>query len=125
MWNGVAVRKVRSLYCIFVNNFSFSFKKALPCTLSNPCIYGTCYNNYIGGYTCTCIYGYTGTNCQYGKFLNNFLQDFILWFYLSFFFKIIQLYTVISIPQKARVIHVSRKFFMIMEFFKKFWMKKI
>ena len=42
------------------------FLKALPCILSNPCQNGApCTNNNLGGYTCTCVTGYTGTNCQY------------------------------------------------------------
>ena len=41
--------------------------KALPCILANPCLNGAaCTNNNLGGYTCTCASGYTGTNCQYG-----------------------------------------------------------
>ena len=44
----------------------YMFNKALPCVLINPCVYGTCTNDNFGGYTCTCLTGYTGTNCQYG-----------------------------------------------------------
>ena len=41
-------------------------KKALPCNTGSPCYNGaTCTNNYVGGYTCKCATGYTGTNCQY------------------------------------------------------------
>ena len=44
--------------------------KALPCILSNPCLYGsTCTNNNLSGYTCSCLTGYTGTNCQYRTFI--------------------------------------------------------
>ena len=42
--------------------------KALPCVLSSPCQNGAaCTNNNIGGYSCACVSGYMGTNCQYGK----------------------------------------------------------
>ncbi len=42
--------------------------KALPCILTSPCQNGaTCTNNNLGGYACTCVNGYTGTNCQYGN----------------------------------------------------------
>jgi len=41
--------------------------KALPCILTGPCQNGaTCTNDYLGGYTCKCVFGYTGTNCEYG-----------------------------------------------------------
>ena len=42
--------------------------QALPCVLISPCKNGaTCTNDNLGGYSCTCATGYTGTNCQYGK----------------------------------------------------------
>ena len=45
----------------------FFYKKALPCILTAPCQNGAaCTDDNIGGYTCTCASGYTGTNCQYG-----------------------------------------------------------
>ena len=45
------------------------FIKALPCALNNPCKNGaTCADDNVGGYTCTCVNGYIGTNCQYGMF---------------------------------------------------------
>ena len=49
--------------------------EALPCTLKKPCQNGaTCTDDDAGGYTCACVTGYTGTNCQYGmpklKFIN-------------------------------------------------------
>ncbi len=46
--------------------------KALPCILNNPCQNGaTCTNDNIGGYTCECATGYTGTNCDTLFFLSN------------------------------------------------------
>ena len=48
----------------------FLNSSVLPCTYSNPCLYGICSNNYNGGYTCTCSPGYTGTTCQYGMYRN-------------------------------------------------------
>ena len=51
----------------------FFLTKALPCILSNPCVYGsTCTNNNLSGYSCSCLTGYTGTNCQYRKFVSFF-----------------------------------------------------
>lgn len=42
--------------------------KGLPCVLTAPCQNGAaCTNNNLGGYSCTCVTGYTGVNCQYGK----------------------------------------------------------
>ena len=36
--------------------------------LGTPCQNGAvCTDDNIGGYTCTCATGYTGTNCQFGK----------------------------------------------------------
>lgn len=36
-----------------------------PCQRHTPCQDGaTCTNNGYGGYRCTCVAGYTGTNCQ-------------------------------------------------------------
>ena len=48
----------------------FFNSSVLPCTYSNPCLYGICSNNYAGGYTCACSPGYTGTTCQYGMYRN-------------------------------------------------------
>jgi len=44
------------------------FNKALPCNVAiNPCKNGAaCYNDNIGGYSCTCAIGYTGATCLYG-----------------------------------------------------------
>lgn len=37
----------------------------LPCQRRSPCQNGaTCTNDGSGGYRCTCVTGYTGTNCQ-------------------------------------------------------------
>ena len=43
--------------------------KALPCDLNpNQCKNGAeCANNNVGGFTCTCETGYTGTTCETGK----------------------------------------------------------
>ena len=62
-------------------NLDFSFYlKALPCILSKPCQNGaTCTNDNIGGYKCSCVYGYTGTNCQYGMW-SNFIWK-VLWIF--------------------------------------------
>ena len=50
----------------------FHLIKALPCTLTAPCQNGAgCTNNMVGGYTCSCASGYTGTNCQYGMIDKN------------------------------------------------------
>ena len=50
-----------------LNLIIFKQIKALPCVLSSPCQNGAaCKNDNLGGYTCTCVAGYTGTNCQYG-----------------------------------------------------------
>ena len=50
---------------IFINK-----QKALPCILTSPCQNGaTCTNNNLGGYSCTCLTGFTGTNCQFGILL--------------------------------------------------------
>ncbi len=40
----------------------------MPCNLGSPCgIHGTCTNDNLGGYTCACATGYTGTNCNIRK----------------------------------------------------------
>ncbi len=47
-----------------------------PCNLStevnechsNPCQYGGTCTDQIGGYHCTCLAGFTGTECQTGEF---------------------------------------------------------
>ena len=46
-------------------NFIISVKAcpAAPCLNS-----GTCNTNGLGGYTCSCLTGYTGINCEIGKF---------------------------------------------------------
>ena len=44
------------------------FKKIVNGCYNNPCQNGaTCnqnFNSYINSYTCTCLSGYSGTNCQ-------------------------------------------------------------
>ena len=60
---------LKNLWIFLKNSFNLIFylKKALPCTLANPCKNGAaCANNNTSGYTCTCASGYTGTNCTYG-----------------------------------------------------------
>ncbi len=45
-----------------------TLQKALPCEL-NPvqCLNaGTCQDDNMGGYTCTCTNGYTGQTCDTG-----------------------------------------------------------
>ncbi len=47
--------------------------KVLPCDL-NPeqCKNGaTCANDNLGGYTCTCLNGYTGGECENGNLWRN------------------------------------------------------
>ena len=40
----------------------------MPCETSTPCLNnGVCTNDNLGGYKCTCLTGFTGTNCQTGK----------------------------------------------------------
>ena len=40
----------------------------MPCNLGSPCgIHGTCTDDNLGGYTCACATGYTGTNCNIRK----------------------------------------------------------
>jgi hypothetical protein len=41
----------------------------LPCDVnSEQCKNGgTCTNDYLGGYTCSCADGYTGVDCEIGK----------------------------------------------------------
>ena len=57
--------------------------KALPCVLSNPCLNGaTCSYNNLGGYTCACVSGYTGTDFQYGK---NNITNYLLFLKLFLF----------------------------------------
>ena len=59
-----------------INFEIINFVKALPCTL-NPYTcnsHGTCSNNYLGGYTCSCNTGYTGVNCQYGMRIPSFFR---------------------------------------------------
>ena len=58
------LENLKKVFCFLKNK---CLKKALPCTLSSPCLNNAkCTNNNLGGYTCTCLTGYTGTNCQYG-----------------------------------------------------------
>lgn len=71
IWYDIILFKNDNEKLLLASNYFF-VTLVLPCTLSNPCIYGTCYDNYLGGYSCTCITGYTGTNCQYGKLLDLF-----------------------------------------------------
>jgi hypothetical protein len=54
---------------VFFKYFILNNSLVLPCTYSNPCLYGICSNNYLGGYTCACSPGYTGITCQYGMYL--------------------------------------------------------
>ena len=53
-----------------IQNQSFFPKKlALPCVI-NPTQCqngGTCDNDFLGGYTCTCANGFTGFDCETGK----------------------------------------------------------
>ena len=56
--------------------FKFFKIKALPCILGTPCVHGTCYNNYTGGYDCACVNGYIGKNCTIRKLVYN--HSFIL-----------------------------------------------
>jgi len=64
-------RKKTRLKLVLFSKITFNVKKGLPCVLSSPCYNGaTCTDNSVGGYTCTCAIGYTGTNCaQYGIFV--------------------------------------------------------
>lgn len=39
---------------------------------SNPCIRGTCYN-LLNEYSCYCPKGFTGTQCETGKFCSSFI----------------------------------------------------
>jgi hypothetical protein len=57
--------------------------QALPCNLGTPCVYGTCYNDYIGGYDCACDIGYIGTNCTIRKFFFYFESSFKSYFFRS------------------------------------------
>ena len=51
--------------------FIFFQIKALPCILSQPCVNnGNCSNDMTGGYTCSCLAGYKGGDCQIGNKLN-------------------------------------------------------
>jgi len=62
-----------------MKSFFISIHLALPCILTAPCQNGAmCTNNNLGGYTCSCTAGYTGTNCQYGNTFNN-LKSFAAW----------------------------------------------
>jgi hypothetical protein len=44
-------------------------KCPLPCEQTNRCVDGTCTDNVpsFGSFTCTCISGFTGTNCGISK----------------------------------------------------------
>ena len=51
--------------------FIFFQLKALPCIISVPCVNnGNCSNDMTGGYTCSCLTGYIGGDCQIGNTLN-------------------------------------------------------
>ena len=51
-----------------VNFFPYFSQTELPCILNNPCKNGAaCTDDNLGGYSCTCATGYTGTNCEYGN----------------------------------------------------------
>jgi hypothetical protein len=55
--------------------FKKNIKLALPCTLTKPCQNNAaCGDNNLGGYTCTCITGYNGVNCEYGKIFFEFMK---------------------------------------------------
>jgi len=47
----------------------------LPCVLNNhQCLNGaTCTNDNVGGYSCTCETGYTGTDCEIRK------KKYLIW----------------------------------------------
>ncbi len=74
------VRDKKFMAASFIKFHLFK-KTALPCILTAPCQNGaTCTNNNLGGYSCSCLTGYTGTNCQYG------LKSFNLWLILNTFY---------------------------------------
>ncbi len=77
MQNGIQRNKLwnRWLFFILEKKFwltfslviiKFKLNKVLPCDL-NPgqCQNGgLCLDDYVGGFTCTCLNGYTGGNCE-------------------------------------------------------------
>lgn len=45
--------------------------------LSNPCHFGANCSDRINGYECSCLAGYTGTNCETGTaFIKTYTMDF-------------------------------------------------
>ncbi len=59
MIKGVCVKKIIFFFALLV----------LPCNLETKCKNGaTCTNDNLGGYLCLCPSGYTGTNCEIGRY---------------------------------------------------------
>ncbi|XP_024082772.1 protein eyes shut isoform X2 [Cimex lectularius] len=51
------------LWVAFFTSLTVRCSASLAC-ITNPCVYGICMDAVNGSYTCYCIDGYTGINCQ-------------------------------------------------------------
>nr|XP_019544869.2 protein eyes shut [Aedes albopictus] len=67
-WNRISMVRIRTnLFLLLIGIASFSVlnhtEAGFAC-LSNPCIYGVCTDDLNSTYSCYCIDGYTGIQCQ-------------------------------------------------------------
>ncbi len=54
------------VYIVFTNIAPMLYIAEDPCN-SDPCMYGgTCFNETVG-YSCWCVLGYKGDNCEIGR----------------------------------------------------------
>ncbi len=71
MWNGLLLINDFDGFYARLNSIKAFKLEELPCDLNaDQCENGgTCANDNMGSYTCSCLKGYTGENCQTGKYL--------------------------------------------------------